>query len=101
MRWSLGAQLLNGALADLLPHHGPGRCYAEQHLPAFLVQEGAHRHGRLSARASGTFELQRLGLAGERNGLTRRSDHVPQTDFVMLAHVGFPPCPAHPAGSRD
>ena len=60
----LGAQFLDGSLADLLPGHNPGLSHAEQHLPAALVQEGAHRHGRLTARSSRLLELQRLGFAG-------------------------------------
>ena len=60
----LGAQFLNGALADLLPNDGPGLRHPEKHLTAALVQEGTHRHCRLAARSASLFELQRLGLAG-------------------------------------
>ena len=60
----LGAQLSDGALADLLARHSSVWRDTEQHQPAALVQEGTDCHGRLSARPGSGFELQRFRLAG-------------------------------------
>ena len=48
------------SLVHLLPDHISFRRDTEQHLPAAMIEHGAHRLGRLAARSRCALELERL-----------------------------------------
>ena len=54
---NLGAHFFNGPFAHLLAGHITIRCDSEQHMPALLIEHGAHGHRRLPARARRALEL--------------------------------------------
>ena len=80
-----GAHFLNRPLANLLAGHLSRRRDTEQHVPAALVEHGAHGLGRLAACTRRVLELQRLGFScrGQRCDLFRRHERA---SFLRRPH---------------
>lgn len=57
-------ELLDGLVADVLPDHRPIGLYADEDLPAAIVQHGADGLGHVGALPGRALELQHLGFAG-------------------------------------